>query len=147
MNSVEGTPEGQKTANTDCVEVGGGLIDLGKVEVHNMFGKLEVSGNEDEEDVPPLGGSDDEGMIPPPKVMVERKKEKRKRMLKISDKSFRKCMEETCIGECCNGREVVDLCAAEKEEEGKIDLKMRFQVADVKKPVLAVSAWPKKGTK
>ena len=54
MNFVENTPEGPKTADTDCVEVGGGLIDLGMVEVRNSFGALEVSGEED--DLPIMGG-------------------------------------------------------------------------------------------
>ena len=42
---------------------------------------------------------------------------------------------------------MVDLCAAEKEEDGKVNLKMAFQIADVKKPLLAVCRMAEKGNK
>ena len=53
-----GTP-GIEPVETRSVEISGGSIDLSKIEVHNMFGKLEVS-RHDDEDIPDLGGSEDE---------------------------------------------------------------------------------------
>ena len=55
MNQVEGDKSERKTADAGSVEVGGGTIDLGKIEISNRFAELEEDEGE-EEDIPSMGG-------------------------------------------------------------------------------------------
>ena len=48
---------------------------------------------------------------------------------------------------CQEDSDKVELCSAEREKEEEVELKMKFQVADVKKPLLAVCRVAEKGNK
>jgi hypothetical protein len=130
---LEQNPENVKSA--DAVEIRNCVV-IAQVETRNSFGELEIEEEGSELSCPP----------PPkveyPRVQESKKEDRRKpRMLRINRKEWRKCGDQECGG--CEREEIgekveKEICVNEVEPKKEmVEMKMKFQVAGVKKPLLA----------